>query len=472
MMDLPTGPKFPESEYLSEDGRRIRDAVLAAQPVLQEHAREGEELGTLAPTSLAALHEIGIFGLTLPREFGGSSLGARDTAEIVRVLGQADASAGWSAIVASAARNTLCFSERAQDEVFDGIEDWVGPIMFGATVFAPQVGDGRKVDGGWMVKGKWAFGSGCKSAKWGTVGVMYDDPESGERRRAMAILSRDQYEVVDDWKVMGLVATSSNSVKAEEEAFVPEYRVIHTSELPMLMDQLRGRYEGVAFQHSGIGSMVATTVAFASLALGMAEGALAAFLEQAAKRPPFNLPYSTMSEMASIHVVAGKAQAVINAAAAVIWRHADEIDRRAIAGEDFLPWDEPEITMDLVHQIHQCLQMVDGLQLALGSSTVSLSNPIQRIVRDIHVLATHGAFRVDPMAEITGRDLFGLEPFAMMAALSSPPPGAPPPGAPPPGAPPPGMTPPPGAPLPPGAPPAHLPADPTDATPPLEQAQR
>ena len=42
-----------------------------------------------------------------------------------------------------------------------------------------------------------------------------------------------------------------------------------------------------------------------------------------------------MSEMASIHVVAGKARAVVHAAEAVIYRHADEIDRRAIAGERF-----------------------------------------------------------------------------------------------------------------------------------------
>lgn len=135
-----------------------------------------------------------------------------------------------------------------------------------------------------------------------------------------------------------------------------------------------------------------------------------------------------MSEMGTIQVVAGKARAAINAAEAVIWRHADEIDRRALAGKDFLPPDEPEITMDLVHQIHECLRAVDGLQLALGSSTVSLRNPIQRAVRDIHVLATHGAFRVDPMAEINGRDMFGLDPFPVMAALSSPsgPPPAPP----------------------------------------------
>ena len=84
---------------------------------------------------------------------------------------------------------------------------------------------------------------------------------------------------------------------------------------------------------------------------------------------------------------------------------------------------------DFVHQIHACLQVIDGLQLALGSSTVGLSNPIQRFVRDVHVLATHGAFRIDPMAEINGRDIFGLEPLPMLAALGSPPPGKMPPQA-------------------------------------------
>ena len=430
------GPKFPESPYLSEVGRRMRDEILGMLPLLREHAAEGEELGALAPATLEAVHRVGAFKVTIPTELGGFALGARDTAEVVKALGNGDASAGWLVIVSSAAKNALGFDEKARDEVLAGIDEWVGPIMFGATVFAPKVGDGRKVDGGYLVKGKWSFGSGSKHAAWGSVGFEYDDMATGQRRRAMGILSRDQYEIVDDWHVMGLQATNSNSVRADEEVFVPDYRVVHTDELPRRNDALRGTYSGLAFKHSAIGGMVATTCAFAALAIGIAEGALDAFLEQAAKRAPFNLPYRTMSEMASIHVVAGKARAVINAANAVVWRHADEIDRRALAGEDFAPWDEPEITMDLVHQIHECLRVVDGLLLALGSSTISLANPIQRAMRDIHVVATHGAFRVDPMAEINGRALFGLEPFPMMVALSSPPPGAvPPPGAPPIGAP-------------------------------------
>jgi alkylation response protein AidB-like acyl-CoA dehydrogenase len=421
-MTSPKLSRFPESPYITEEGRRMRDAVCMAAPGLAERAREGEQLGVLAPETVSVLHEIGVFRITIPVELGGFALGARDTTEVVRALGRVDGSAGWTVIVSSASRSGLALGDRVKDEIFADITSWKGPLMFGATVFSPKVGDGRKVDGGWMVKGRWAFGSGCKIARWGVVGFEYSDPETGEKRRAMALLSRDQYTIVDDWHVMGMIATSSNSVRADGEVFVPEYRVVHTADMPARMDALRGTYQGLGFMHSAIGTMVATTTAFAALALGMTEGALDAFVKQAAKRPPFNLPYPTMADMASTQIVAGKARAVINTAAAVIERQADEIDRRALAGEDFHPPEEPEITMDLVHQIHACLHVIDGLQLALGSSTVGLSNPIQRFVRDVHVLATHGAFRVDPMAEINGRDIFGMEPFPMMAALGPPPP--------------------------------------------------
>lgn len=95
-----------------------------------------------------------------------------------------------------------------------------------------------------MVKGKWSFGSGCKHAAWGAVGFEYDDPASGARLRAMGILSRDQYEIVDDWHVMGLQATNSNSVRADQEIFVPDYRVVHTNDLPRVMDSLKENIPG------------------------------------------------------------------------------------------------------------------------------------------------------------------------------------------------------------------------------------
>jgi indole-3-acetate monooxygenase len=77
--------------------------------------------------------------------------------------------------------------------------------------------------------------------------------------------------------------------------------------------------------------------------------------------------------------------------------------------------------MDAVYAIHQCSDVINMLQLAIGSSTASLKNPMQRFVRDVRVLATHGALRFDPMAEINGRDIFGLEPILPFSDLAAAP---------------------------------------------------
>jgi alkylation response protein AidB-like acyl-CoA dehydrogenase len=192
------------------------------------------------------------------------------------------------------------------------------------------------------------------------------------------------------------------------------------AEIPRMMDELRGRYEGLGFKFGTLGLMLLVPVTFAALALGMAEGCLDCFTEQARRRKPFNLPYPAVADMPSVQVTAGKARAAINVARATIYGYADELDRRALRGEDFAPPDEPVVTMDLIFAITMLAQAIDSLQVALGSSTASLQNPIQRFVRDVRVLATHGALRLDPMAEINGREILGMEPFMKMAGFEAP----------------------------------------------------
>jgi alkylation response protein AidB-like acyl-CoA dehydrogenase len=72
------------------------------------------------------------------------------------------------------------------------------------------------------------------------------------------------------------------------------------------------------------------------------------------------------------------------------------------------------VTLALAYASSLCEEAICLLQRTLGSSTASLGNPIQRFARDARVLNSHGAMRLDPQAEITGRKLLGLEPFLMM----------------------------------------------------------
>ena len=67
--------------------------------------------------------------------------------------------------------------------------------------------------------------------------------------------------------------------------------------------------------------------------------------------------------------------------------------------------------MDFAHAGSVCGKAIDMLQLAIGSSTIIETNPIQRFARDARVALTHGSTRLDPLAELNGREILGQAPF-------------------------------------------------------------
>ena len=402
-----------EATPLSEAGQRLRNSAAEMVPLLRQEADEIERLGAMTPAVLRALDEAGIFKLAIPIELGGFAVGARDALEVVSELARGDGSAAWMGFVASGMRMVSMFPQPLVDDVYSVADDHVGPLCVGASVFSTTVGAARRVGDGWMISGKWAFGSGCKHAAWAAVGVEFE--QDGRPGRGMAVLARDQFQILDDWKVMGLSGTSSNGITTDGEVLVPAHRFVDMAELHQMMDEAPQRYSGLAYQTGMRGAMLTVCLYNVSIALGMALGTLECFVEQAGKRKPFNLPYPTVAEIPSVQVTAGKARAMINLAGTVMRRHADEVDRRARLGQDFEAPEESEMTMDLVYATRLCEDAINSLQVAIGSSTIALKNPIQRFVRDIRVLASHGAIRMDPMAEINGRQALGLPPFAMFA---------------------------------------------------------
>jgi alkylation response protein AidB-like acyl-CoA dehydrogenase len=92
------------------------------------------------------------------------------------------------------------------------------------------------------------------------------------------------------------------------------------------------------------------------------------------------------------------------------------VDARTEAGLEFSDDEESQISLALAYAANVCEDAINLLQKTLGSSTITLSNPIQRFVRDARVVTSHGAIRVDPIAEQNGRRLLGLEPFSMIGA--------------------------------------------------------
>jgi alkylation response protein AidB-like acyl-CoA dehydrogenase len=147
----------------------------------------------------------------------------------------------------------------------------------------------------------------------------------------------------------------------------------------------------------------------------MARGALECYIDMAKKQKPFNLPYSSVAEMASTQITAAKAFAAIKMAEGTLYRTADLLDRHAIEGLGITEEQEQAMMIQSVYSSYMLDEIVGTLQLSIGSATANENNPIQRFVRDIRVALLHGAVRLDPNAEIFGRNLMGLEPFPMFA---------------------------------------------------------
>ncbi|WP_249138294.1 acyl-CoA dehydrogenase family protein [Phenylobacterium montanum] len=392
----------------------MRDLI----PLIRQHASEGERIGCLPPATLAAMHETGVFQVSAPLEHGGYALGARDLAEIVANVAQGDGSAAWIVMIASGfARVMLTFPDETVAAVYGRASQWPGPVVASASLFSDRIQKGRPIDGGYIIEagGKWAFGSGCKHAAFMVVGVEVEETP-GVPTRLMVLLEKGQYRIIDDWQVMGMSGSSSNSVAVDEDVFVPASRVVPLAELPQRLDGLRQRFGGQGYKLDALGLMLIVAMETMAITVGMARGAFDCFVEQARARKPFNLPYEKVADAPSVQVVAGKVKAMINAAQALIFERAAYIDRKANGGEAFSPAEEAEIMMDFVHAGNVCGAALDMMQIALGSSTVSLSNPIQRFVRDARVALTHGSTRLDPAAEISGRQLLGHAPFASFAA--------------------------------------------------------
>lgn len=106
----------------------------------------------------------------------------------------------------------------------------------------------------------------------------------GSAMRAMALLENGQYEIVDDWHVMGLRGSSSNSVRTTEDIFIPEHRVADLARMLERLDQLHEHYQGLGYQLDARGQMLIPALETMAVALGMAKGAFECFVKQSNRK--------------------------------------------------------------------------------------------------------------------------------------------------------------------------------------------
>jgi len=156
---------------------RFTDAAQALIPLLEGNAAESERLRHVAPESVQAMKDAGLWRLITAQSNGGSEAGLRAQVDTLFMICAADPAAGWVQMVSNAHSWMVGnFPAACQSEVFAN-----GPDCRVPGTLASQ-GRAVKVDGGWRLDGRWQFASGVDHGDWLLIGAIADLlPESPTR---------------------------------------------------------------------------------------------------------------------------------------------------------------------------------------------------------------------------------------------------------------------------------------------------
>jgi resorcinol 4-hydroxylase (FADH2) len=385
----------PETSELLSRAREI--AGLA-----RERARETEAARRVSADMVARMRQADLFRIMQPKAYGGFEYGFEVFAQIEAILASGCGSTGWVyGLLASHQWLIGCFSQAAQDEV------WSDPTALAAGTYAPVL-RAVAVDGGYRVTGTGTFCSGCDNAQWQLLGGLIPQAD-GSSQPGLFLFRTTDITIYDTWHTMGLCGTGSKSIVADD-AFVPRHRVVPFAELANAAAPGMTANSNPLFKQSFLSVLPVTIVA---PVLGMAEGALATFLDMAKVRTTRGAVTGgnrRMAELTTIQLRVAEAVANIDAAKLMMFRDLAEAFAMASRGEAVSVDVRLRNRRDQAFCARLLIQAIDALFLAAGGHGLYLDHPIQRCWRDAHAAGSHISLNWDSSGSMYGQYMLGLEP--------------------------------------------------------------
>jgi len=372
-------------------------------PTLREHSEEIEKTNTLPQSIIEEMKNKGTLKVLRPHLFGGYQTNMRTYTEVVTEISRGNGSAGWFVALSNIRDYMISytFGQKALSEIYPPGKDVVL-----AGNFKPIKCNIKKVDGGYFIEeAQWPFVSGSPHADWCYFGFPLVD-DNGGIEMAIMVIPRDELEVLDDWYVMGLKGSGSNSCKIQN-VFVPEHRVSLdrlASKGHYLIDPLK---DVGLYRSSFVPSL---TLSIVAPALGLAQAAMDLYLERLPKAGIGNTFYNKQNEAPITHLQVAQAQLKIDSAELHLYRAVDKIDDYADRG---IVMDKAEIVKvkaDFGYVNQLCKEAIDLLVAGVGSMFTYETNALQRVYRDFLTMHLHGFITPSSLIETYGRILCGQEP--------------------------------------------------------------
>ena len=363
-------------------------SIAAQLPTLN---REIEIARNIPTKVVGQLKKAGIFHALVPKEYGGAEVHPLSMIEIIKVISKADAAVGWNVMIGCTTGLLAASLREADARAIYGPKH--GPLTVGVT--APS-GVAKSVDGGFLVDGRWGWGSGAVHADWVCGGCVVHD-ENNEKRLSssgspevwLMIFSKDQIKIEDTWQVSGLKGTGSNNFSVKN-VFVPKGRQV------LLGTPTSNSAPLYKFPTLGL-----LALGVCSVSLGIGYRALEAFKELATTKIPTG---NTSTLRSNYHAKMALAKATADLESADIYVRKTVETCFAIAETDkkLTSAERNRLRLAAANATLKSSQAVDALYEAGGGSSIYDENALQRCFRDVHVTTQH-IMVAKPIFEMVGK---------------------------------------------------------------------
>lgn len=368
----------------------------ALVPVIREHAARSSEERRVVPEVVDALEQAGLFRLLVPARLGGLEANLRTTMECIAEVGRGDGSTAWAvALLNVCTWFSTTFSDEAQEDVFGT------PDAKACGIFSPPL-KSERVEGGYLVSGRWAYSSGSFAATWATLGIGLEgegDP------RALALIPAEAWTIEPTWFVAGMKGSGSDTIVVNDH-FVPDHRI------QRFTDMVEGR-----FRTSHKGDEQNANMAFIPVAALILVGAQVGLARHARERtlagvPSKNVAYTcyTNAKNSPTHQIqTAEAVSRFDQAELLMQRACADVDGAAAAGVQLDKLTRARVRNDTGMIGELVKDGIDKLMSVNGASSFADANVLSRVWRDSEIAGRHALVMPELGKEAYGRMLLGTD---------------------------------------------------------------
>lgn len=366
----------------------------AMAPAIAARSGEIEALRRLPADLVADLRTAGFFRMGRSRARGGPQMTLPQHLAVIEVLAQADPSVGWCVKIGTDSGLIAEFlPPTASARLLPH------PDMITAGQFTTAHGKLERVEGGYVLTGRFPFGSGVTHADVVMSGGALIENGApvigpgGIPEGRLAFCRADEVTVEDTWHTHGLRGSGSNHY-CVDDVFIPDDQALRIEE---------AMFEGRDPLYSSGFNWVTT---MAAVPLGTARRALDE-AKTLVHRRKAGIPPRPMAETVQAREVIARAETSWGAARAFLYRAAEEFWAELEAGTPKVET-KGRLALANVNSFRMAADVTRQLFDLIGANVIFDGSLLERLARDALTLNQHMII-AEPAVEAYGAMMLGKE---------------------------------------------------------------